>query len=211
MTTASDNHTQIQLQRLRQAFPLQARIEAASPAARQAYTAVLSAWLSTCTAPQAATVSASALAELVALDAVVQSASGLGCYPFSARETAIGLELDGHRLYAMCAVDALAVSALVQRSVMIDSTCSHCVEPVRLENDAQGHVREMSRAGALVEYRQLAQRHTECCNDLCPGIVFVCAACAAQVADPSTLLSLAQASAVGRDFFAFQTLLANQV
>ena len=51
MKNASDYHTQTQLQRLRQAFPLQARIEAASPAARQAYTAVLSAWLNTYAAP----------------------------------------------------------------------------------------------------------------------------------------------------------------
>lgn len=207
MKTASDKFIETQLQRLRLAFPLQARIEAASQSARLAYTTLLSAWLNTAKPPQADVVSASALAELLALDAVVQTESGLGCYPFSARETAIRLELDGQWRYAMCAVDALAVSALAQTAVGIASVCSHCAQPLRLRSDADGQVWVLSAVGVRVEYRQLAPRHTQCSADLCPGIVFVCESCAAQQAEPDTLLTLAQASAVGRGFFAFQTAL----
>ena len=205
--TASDKVVQTQLQGLRLAFPLQARIEAASQSARRAYTTLLSAWLNTGKPPQGDAVSAAALAGLLALDAVVQTESGLGCYPFSARETAIRLELDGQWLYAMCAVDALAVAALAQTAVVITSVCSHCAQPLHLRSDADGQIQVLGTVAVRVEYRQLAQHHTQCSADLCPGIVFVCEPCAAQQAESDTLLTLAQASAVARSFFAFQTAL----
>lgn len=53
-------------------------------------------------------------------------------YPFSSKKTVHQLEIDGVRLYSMCAVDALGVPFMVERDVTIHSTCGYTGEPLTI-------------------------------------------------------------------------------
>jgi hypothetical protein len=193
------------LHRLRMEFPLQARIEAANMVIRDAYAVVLLAWLRDGIAPQSDIIRLSLIDQLTALDAVVVTEAGLGCYPFSAVKTEIEVELGGHCVSAMCAIDALAIPFLARLPVIIRSTCRSCHTPLTIAMDASGAVTSVDPVGTCVEYRQLANEHVSCCSDLCPGIGFLCASCVEMACSPEDIMSVEDAVVVGRDFFAFQT------
>lgn len=53
-------------------------------------------------------------------------------YPFSTRPTPHVVAIDGARRFAMCALDALGVAAMLGRSVAIESVCAACGAPVRI-------------------------------------------------------------------------------
>ena len=53
-------------------------------------------------------------------------------YPFSPVATGITVTLDGVTRHAMCALDALGVAPMLDRSVKIASTCMDCGAPVDL-------------------------------------------------------------------------------
>lgn len=195
------------VKRLRREFPLQARIEAADAATCEAYATVFTAWLQNGVAPQPDVIPAVELEKLLAIDAVVMTDSGLGCYPFSASKTGIRVEYGSHAVYAMCAIDALAIPFLAGSAALIQTRCSSCDEPLAIRTDDTGQIREATLAGTQVAYRQLSAQHTACCNDLCPGITFVCASCAATAPGQSDMMSLEEAAVVGRAFFHFQTCL----
>jgi len=202
MIGTSTKHINHGVAHLRREFPLQARIEATDPATRSAYAMVLQAWLHNGTAPKPHVIPLHSLNKLVELDALVESESGLGCYPFSAIETGIRVDYGVHQVHAMCAIDALAIPFLVNTAATIIATCSVCDLPVRVQTDAVGQITQVVPANVQVAYRKLAQEHVLCCNDLCPGIVFVCSACIAGDAEDS--LSIDDAAEVGRQFFGFQ-------
>lgn len=202
MSGTSTNRIIHSVERLRREFPLQARIEATDPATRAAYAMVFQAWLHNGTAPKPHVIPLHSLNKLVELDALVESESGLGCYPFSAVETGIRVDYGVHRVHAMCAIDALAIPFLANTAATIIVTCSVCDLPIRVRTDAIGQITQAVPAGVDVAYRKLAQEHVVCCNDLCPGIVFVCPACIG--ADAEDSLSIADAAEVGRQFFGFQ-------
>lgn len=198
----ANNSISRNIERLRHEFPLQARIEAADIAARAAYMIVLQAWLKNGTAPQPDIIPQRNLDTLLAMDALAISESGLGCYPFSAVETGITVEYGTHRVNAMCAIDALAIPFLAHAGATITSKCSACELCLTVHINAAGQVTQTVPAGTRVAYRKLAQQHVTCCSDLCPGIVFVCADCAADTGEDC--MSVADAAAVGSLFFGFQ-------
>lgn len=198
----ANNSVTRNLQRLRHEFPLQARIEAADSAARVAYGIVLQAWLENGAAPPPNIIPKRNLDSLLAMDALVISESGLGCYPFSAVKTGITVEYGTHRADAMCAIDALAIPFLAHAAATITSKCSACELCLTVHINASGQVTQTAPAGMRVAYRKLAQQHVACCSDLCPGIVFVCADCAADAGEDC--MSVADAAVVGSLFFGFQ-------
>lgn len=204
MTPSRDTITE-NLERLRREFPLQARIAAADAATRDAYGAILNAWLRNGAAPDAGTIEKSGLDRLAALDAIALSTAGIGCYPFSAADTGIDVEFGGRRAHAMCAVDALAIPFLARLSATIRARCADCGARLTVQTDPSGKVIGSEPAEVRVDYRQLAETHAACSQDLCPGIVFTCGSCAAE--GKSGVMSLDEASAVGREFFRFQSAL----
>lgn len=197
------------VKRLRREFPLQARIEAIDFATCVEYTSVLTAWILDGVAPQPEIIPVIELEKLLALDAVVMTNSGLGCYPFSAARTGISVEYRAHHVYAMCAIGALAIPFLTGSEIVIQSRCSRCDLPLTIKTDDLGQIKEATPAGTKVEYRQVSTQHTACCHDLCPGITFVCASCTAIAIRQSDMISLEEASVVGRAFFYFQSCLTN--
>lgn len=62
-------------------------------------------------------------------------------YPLSASPTAFRVVLlDGRERYAVCAVDALGVPAMLGQPVVIHSRCHHCREPLAISARPDGPV-----------------------------------------------------------------------
>jgi mercuric reductase len=74
------------------------------------------------------------LSHLSENDLVVLDKQGevTGAYPFTMKETAHKLKVNGHTVHAMCALDALAVSSMFGLDVSIDSRCAISGEPIYL-------------------------------------------------------------------------------
>jgi hypothetical protein len=70
-------------------------------------------------------------------------------YPFSGLPTAFEVGLgDGRRRYAVCAIDALGIAAMLDARVTIRSRCHHCGEPLAFGADGAGP--EPAAAGLMV-------------------------------------------------------------
>ncbi|WP_367395185.1 organomercurial lyase [Cupriavidus sp. Agwp_2] len=190
------------MQTLRAAFPLQQAMEGADLALRAAYVRALSHWTLQGMPPPRDFASNQAIQELVALDALVIDECGIGCYPFSARETGIHVHFSGHRVAAMCAIDALAIPRLVQHTSRVAARCAVCHCHLACAVAANGSVDGGNPQGVRVVWHAGAVAEGACCRVLCPGIRFVCRHCAEPPG--ATGLSLPEAAAVGNGFFAFQ-------
>jgi mercuric reductase len=72
-------------------------------------------------------------------DLIVRGSNGeiVGAYPFTTAETPHHLSFWGHRVNAMCAVDALAVAPMFGSEVAIDSNCEVTAEPIHISQDAR--------------------------------------------------------------------------
>jgi DNA-binding transcriptional MerR regulator len=97
----------------------------------------------------------------------------LAAYPFSARPTRHRLHLlNGQEVYAMCAIDALGVSAMLDQPVIIYSSCAHCGRPVSLE--VQGERLGAVYPSSVVIWYQAAEASCVPATAKCPGINFFC-------------------------------------
>jgi mercuric reductase len=115
------------------------------------------------------------LTELAAMCLYRDTVNGeiLGAYPFSARPTAHRLHLlNGQEVYAMCAVDALGVSAMLEQPVSIYSHCAHCDEPISLE--VRGETLATAHPSSVVVWYQAASANCVPATAKCPGINFYC-------------------------------------
>ncbi|ORU92877.1 MAG: hypothetical protein A6F70_04040 [Cycloclasticus sp. symbiont of Bathymodiolus heckerae] len=97
-----------------------------------------------------------ALNELSERELVVLSQSGelTGIYPFSTQKRKHSVLINGYRVYAMCALDALAVAPLFDESTVVTSTCQVTDKPV------------------LIEMRRGAVQNLEDVNDVHIGITW---------------------------------------
>ncbi|TCV89542.1 organomercurial lyase [Sulfurirhabdus autotrophica] len=197
------------VKRLRREFPLQDRIESIEVRTTNTYTSVLNSWIKDGVAPLPDAIPPDDLETLLTLDAVVMTNSGIGCYPFSAAKTSISANYREHQIYAMNAIDALAIPLLTGTEVVIKSRCSRCALSLTIKSDSLGQIKEATPSDTQVEYRQISANHTSCCNDLCPGITFICGSCAEITINQNDLITLKEASVVGRAFYHFQLCLTN--
>lgn len=190
------------MQTLRDAFPLQQAMEGADPALRTAYVTALSHWTLHGMPPPRDFLSKEAVQALGALDALAIDECGIGCYPFSARDTGIHVHFSGHRVSAICAIDALAIPRLVQHTSRVTARCAVCRCHLACAVAANGSVEGGNPDGVRVVWRSHAVAEGAGCRILCPGIRFVCRHCAELPG--ATGFSLPEAAAVGNGFFAFQ-------
>lgn len=189
------------LARLRAAFPLEMRIDAADGTVRRDYARVLTHWLRG-SAPPSGLISTESCTTLIALDAVVADGQGLGCYPFSARATGIGVELPGGQVHAMCAVDALAIARLAEAAISIDASCAVCTTPLHLQVEANGGLDHDQIERARVIWKATCATTGSCSNSLCRNLLFLCPTC--EPPPGSSCYTLPQAAIIGNSFFAFQ-------
>lgn len=189
------------LARLRTLFPLEQRLRSVAPDVHAAYVTLLQHWLRATPPPESA-IDRRALGELLRLDAVVPEERGLGCYPFSARDTGISVTLPAGAVNAMCAIDALAVARVAGVAVPIHAACEGCGAAVTCRVEANGGLNHDQAERARVFWQSACATHGSCNQGLCRNIRFLCAACP----PPGTgeVYTLPQATAIGNAFFGFQ-------
>lgn len=169
------------LRRLTALLPLAERLARASPSAQQAYGRILER-LRTKGLPVAAedlreydpTQFRQVVDELAAADLVVADAAHarvLGAYPLTTETTDHQLSVDGVRLFAMCALDALAVAPVMQARVQVESRCAVSGSAVRILQDGD----RLELAGPSDVQVGIAWQDTGGCaaHSLCRDMVFL--------------------------------------
>jgi len=148
-----------------------------------------------------------ALARLSAEDLVVLSADGReisGAYPYTVEERVHRVEINGHPVHAMCALDAIAVAPLADARTHIHSRCHVTGTPVEIS--MQGD--EVLSANPADVHVGIRWQSTSGCaaKNLCMEMVYLQDADTArswQAQDPGNIdiYDLAQAVAFAAAFF----------
>ncbi len=147
-----------------------------------------------------------ALERLAADDLIVRDGAGrvVGAYPMTREATNHRVELLGHSVNAMCAVDALAVSCMFGVETRIDSRCRVSGEPI-VVRQLERSLLEVVPLGVQVGIRWQAPGSCAA-HTLCREMVFLADSSAAsqwQAEDPEQyeLFSLAEALEIAARFF----------
>lgn len=203
------DHTSNVLAALSREFPLAARLERLPDEVRDAYGEIVAEWYGIGVAPHQDRFNQQHLTILAESDAIVLTPLGIGCYPFSATPTDVRVRYLDHSCHAMCAIDALAIPCIVGAPAEIEAGCKVCRRLLSIKVDPTsgppvGRRKDVAitHSGVAVLYKPSHGEREVCCKQLCPYIVFVCEDCL----DPREPrpLSVAAATVVGSEFFAFQ-------
>ncbi len=113
--------------------------------------------------------------ELKASDTVVFNNKGepIGAYPFTSGARVHRVTVNGHTVYAMCALDALSVHPMYQMPVEIDSACAVTGEHIHLiQNRGELVDSDSNRANVGINWN--AASSSCCCADsLCTEMLFL--------------------------------------
>lgn len=113
------------------------------------------------------------LAALAAADYLALDTAGWATclYPFSPIPTPHVVVIGGHRRYAMCAIDALGMAAMLNRAVEIESVCAGCGAAIRLAV-VPGTIVGVEPAATVVLARRSGDEPA--CETCCPFTLFAC-------------------------------------
>lgn len=192
------------LKGLHRAFPVEQRLKTqACDSTRETYLAVLARWVQTSAAPSPAGFDAEALDELLALDALylTEDEQAIGAAPFCPIETDIKISFPHETLYALSALDALALPRLLGTAGIIETRCPASNQPISLQIDAQGNPLPADLDGALVAFIKISDQVQHYSHDVAGGIRFIHPALGGRF--PQSL-ALTEAAAVAHAFYAFQ-------
>ncbi|AUD00090.1 mercuric reductase (plasmid) [Bradyrhizobium sp. SK17] len=94
-------------------------------------------------------------------------------YPFTEAVTAHRVDLNGHTLHALCAIDALGAADMYGADISISSPCRHCGSQIEVTTTADGRApKSVAPAGAVVWYDFA---YDGCAaGSCCPSIAFFC-------------------------------------
>ena len=92
-------------------------------------------------------------------------------YPFSPTPTPHVVVIGDDRRYAMCAIDALGIAAMLGQAVTIEGICAVCREPIRLDVEPGRIVRAEPGETVVVARRD---RDTPAVKTCCPFTLFAC-------------------------------------
>jgi hypothetical protein len=192
------------LMAVHRAWPVEQRIlKQACDSTRQTYVAVLTRWMRTASAPAPAGFDVETLDELLALDALflTEDEQLIGAAPFCPAPTDIVVRFPHADLYALSAIDALALPRILNTAGVIETRCPVSGQSISLQLDARGNPMQGEVDKAVVVLRKTREEIHHYSLDLAPGIRFVHPASAEQFAQR---LSLVEAIAVAHAFYAFQ-------
>ncbi|MDA8127712.1 MAG: alkylmercury lyase family protein [Betaproteobacteria bacterium] len=169
--------------RLNQLLPLKARQDRLPPAFQALHRAVITSLVMRGRPPTRAEIAAlvgeqqvdPALARLAGDDLVVLSADRreiLGAYPVTAETTPHALEVNGHVIHAMCALDALAVSPLFECPARIRSCCRVTGEAIAIAQNG-ARIVDAQPATTRVGVRWQAPADGCAAHSLCIEMVFL--------------------------------------
>ena len=149
------------------------------------------------------------LRRLAALDLLLVDVTGeavLAAYPFSATPTSHRVRLIGRGVFALCAVDALGIPAMLQETASISSQCGYCESPVEIEARPEQLTRYLPPEAVV----WFPTSEDDCCpvaQSRCPNISFFCASDhleawrKANGQPAGVVLSLNEAFEAGREIF----------
>jgi len=150
------------------------------------------------------------LGRLAAADLLVLDGTGetvLAAYPFSSIPTPHRVHLSGREVFALCAVDALGIAAMLKEDVSISSHCVHCGRSVQIQARPEQLTRHLP-SETVVWFPIPAE--DDCCpvaQSRCPNISFFCTSDHLETwrkvngQPPGVLLSLLEAFEAGREIF----------
>jgi mercuric reductase len=131
-----------------------------------------------------------------------------GAYPLTDRPTEHQVGVEGQRLHAMCAIDALGVGAMYATSTVIESRCCLCRAPIHITAVDRGRRLETVLPAAAVVFASIGYRGGRAATSLCTTIAFFCGDAhlcqwrSAQPLDgPGFRLSIEEVFAVGKAIF----------
>jgi alkylmercury lyase len=109
--------------------------------------------------------------DLVGMDQV--SDAILYAYPFTGQVTEHRVELHGHKLNALCAIDALGVGGMYRIDVTIASSCRFCGTSIDISTAEKGKALSDARPATAVVWYDLTYNQTAA-TSCCPSIRFFC-------------------------------------
>jgi len=149
------------------------------------------------------------LGRLAAIDLLLVDATAeivLAAYPFSATPTPHRVRLVGREVFALCAVDALGIPAMLQEEVRISSHCGHCGALVEIQARPECVTRYVPTE-TLVWF---PTSENQCCpvaESRCPSIGFFCSSDHLEAwrqikgQPPGVVFSLPEAFEAGKEIF----------
>ena len=109
-------------------------------------------------------------------DMVVFSAKGtaIGAYPFTMEKREHAIQVNNHIVYAMCALDALAVSPMFDMDTQISSECrvTHDAITIRQSNQTTTNLDEVGKVHFGIIWAA-ANDGDSCANSLCMEMIFL--------------------------------------
>lgn len=154
---------------------------------------------------------AAALQRLAAHDLIVLDAAALvsGAYPFTDARTDHRVAVGSVTVGAMCAIDAMGISAMLQRDVTVHSACRHCRRSLTFRTRSRGREMEAPEPSRVVVWS--GHRYADGCaaSSLCTLQAFFCdddhlaawGASGPHAFQEGVRLTLAEALEVGRAIF----------
>jgi len=94
-------------------------------------------------------------------------------YPFTGQATEHRVELHGHKLNALCAIDALGVGGMYRTDVTVASSCRFCGTSIDIGTAQNGKALSHTRPTTAVVWCDLAYSQTTAIS-CCPSIAFFC-------------------------------------
>lgn len=148
------------------------------------------------------------LRHLGAKDLVVLDNEGrlpLGAYPVTSEATPHAIRVNGHNIFAMCALDAVSVAPIFATTAWIDSSCHVSRTPISLQMQGNAILKQQPGKGVTVGIRWQMPTAVAA-HSMCMQMVFLKdlpTAIAWQAGDTQniTLFSLPEAVQFGQAFF----------
>jgi hypothetical protein len=117
-----------------------------------------------------------AVALLKENDMVVFTKDGepLGAYPFTMEEREHCVEVNGHRVHAMCALDALAVGPMFGEETYVTSRCRVTGDPVKIHQSGNKILNQDEAGGVCFGIIWgAANAEISCADSLCTEMMFL--------------------------------------
>jgi len=203
------------VQRLARILPLKKQLDELSPAQAKIYLAVINSFyrngraalvseLNQVDANATAILAQLAEKDMLTLD---HRAEVKGCYPFTMEPRVHRIELNGHRVHAMCAMDALAPAAMFDCRSVVTSECAVTAQPVRVELEGERIINtgQVSDLHFGINWAA-ANACGSCSESLCTEMLFLKDAATAEAwqeqdAENREIFTLAQAVQFAKGFF----------
>jgi mercuric reductase len=209
-------NTQQAVDKLNSQLPLKARQDQLSPACKAAHQAILRTLVQQGRPPSDAELQmvigneslSDCLQRLGADDLVVLDATGshpVGAYPVTLEITPHTVEVNGHTIHAMCALDAVSVAAMFDTTVDIMSRCHSSDTPITIRMQGSDILAVTPTTGVMIGIRW-QMPSAVAAHSMCMEMVFLKDRPTADAwqnldTDNTTLFTLPEAVAFGQAFF----------